>query len=98
MIGGGEERKECDTFKADHKNSDPEKPNTSLFPEDGVVMIFLILQKNPDPNVMMVMIVIIMMTVILMMMVFMVLIVVIMLLMMMIWSCYPRYDDEQPRR
>ena len=63
MIGGGEERKECNTFKADHKNSDPEKPNTSLFPEDGVLMTArtLILQKKPDTNVMMVMIVIPMM-------------------------------------
>ena len=42
------------------------------------------------------MVMIVMMTVILMMMVFMIMMVVIMLLMMMIWSCYPRYDDEQP--
>ena len=35
MIGRGEERKECDTFEANHKNSDPEKPDTSLFCKDA---------------------------------------------------------------
>ena len=35
QTGRGEERKERDTFKADYENSDPEKPNTGVFCEDG---------------------------------------------------------------